>query len=64
MDVLGPKLKDDDGPIRKAQLGEWPHMCSLLQEFELLEGVKTEWLFHSGASLIAPNVVLTSAHFL
>jgi hypothetical protein len=38
--------------------GEWPHMCAI---FILRQG---EFAFLSGASLIAPAVVLTAAHWI
>ena len=42
------------------QFGEWPHVC-YLQRFHKNSGVK---VFLSGASLIAPGVILTAAHWV
>ena len=60
IDGIGPKMLYEDGPIRKAQFGEWPHMCTILRGIEI--GPTVYWTYYSGASLIAPNVILTAAH--
>ena len=60
IDGIGPKMLYEDGPIRKAQFGEWPHMCTILRDIKI--GGKVYWAYSSGASLIAPNVILTAAH--
>ena len=60
IDGIGPKMLYEDGPIRKAQFGEWPHMCTILSSIEI--GDTVYWGYPSGASLIAPNVILTAAH--
>ena len=61
IDGIGPKMLYEDGPIRKAQFGEWPHMCALLRQIDLgaTEKVLT---YICGASLIAPHIVLSAAH--
>ena len=50
-----------DQVVRKTQFGEWPHMCAVLKFSEISNNVE-EYL--CGGSLIAPNVILTSAHHL
>merc|ERR1711970_277090 len=54
----------------ESQFGEWPHMCAVLHETEVLEQqVQTSYsepslvnLYQCGGSLIAPGVILTAAH--
>merc|ERR1711970_414121 len=54
----------------ETQFGEWPHMCAVLHETEVLEQqVQTSYsepslvnLYQCGGSLIAPGVILTAAH--
>ena len=60
IDGIGPKMLYEDSPIRKAQFGEWPHMCTVLKLIDI-GGTKYK-AYSGGASLIAPNVVLTAAH--
>ena len=45
-----------------SQFGEWPHMCALLSLATI--GGQEHQLYKCGASLIAPNVVLTAAHVI
>ena len=59
---IGPKLNFKDGPVREAQFGEWPHMCTLLKKQKAND--QEHFVYLSGASLIAPNVVLTAAHYV
>ena len=40
--------------------GEWPNMCIILNRLEF-DGKEDEY-YKCGASLIAPNIVLTAAH--
>ena len=46
----------------EAGLDEWPHMCIVLRRTTSPSNGKEEIYYHSGASLIAPNIVLTAAH--
>jgi len=54
----------------ESQFGEWPHMCAVLHETEVVEQqVQTSYsepslvnLYQCGGSLIAPGVILTAAH--
>ena len=56
---LAPRISDEEGR-EEAAFGEWPNMCIILKRFEL--NGKEEWYYWSGASLIAPDIVLTAAH--
>ena len=62
IDGIGPKMLYEDGPIRKAQFGEWPHMCAVQRIINL--GALEYQIYLSGGSLIAPNVVITAAHYV
>merc|ERR1712054_670778 len=53
------------------QFGEWPHMCAILSEEQVVdedpgyvggEDPQAVNLYQCGGSLIAPNVLLTAAH--
>ena len=44
----------------ETQFGEWPHMCVVLKR-GVINGQPAN-LYQSGASLIAPGVLLTAAH--
>ena len=46
----------------EASFGEWPHMCLILRRVKNPVTEKEEVYYHAGASLIAPNIVLTAAH--
>ena len=48
--------------MRKAQFAEWPHMCSIMREISI--GDEKFMFYMGGASLIAPNVVITAAHIV
>ena len=56
------KINYPDRPVRKTQFGEWPHMCAVLKFSS--EKVDNDYDYLCGASLIAKNVVLTSAHYV
>ena len=57
LDGLGVlKPRSDD---RETQFGEWPHMCAVINRTKI--GDEEHSLFVCGASLIAPNVILTAA---
>ena len=43
------------------EAGEWPHMCAI---FKFGSGRRDKAVFLAGASLIAPGVVLTVAHWV
>ena len=62
--VGGVKINYPDHPVRKTQFGEWPHMCAVLKFSSEKEGVDNDYEYLCGASLIAKNVVLTSAHYV
>ena len=46
----------------ETQFGEWPHMCAIMKSREIED--KTTQEFFAGASLIAPGVLLTAAHWV
>ena len=46
----------------EAEFGEWPHMCIVLKWVTSPNTAEEEEEYVGGASLIAPNIVLTSAH--
>ena len=47
----------------EAGFGEWPHMCIILRQVITPDtGEEESWEYAGGASLIAPNIVLTAAH--
>ena len=46
----------------ETKFGEWPHMCIILQRTISLSNGEEELYYKGGASLIAPNIVLTAAH--
>ena len=60
--VGGVKINFPIHPVRKTQFGEWPHMCAVLKFSS--EKVDNDYEYLCGASLIAKNVVLTSAHYV
>ena len=48
--------------LEQANFGEWPNMCLILRKlFNPVSG-EEEIYYQAGASLIAPNIVLTAAH--
>ena len=49
-----------DQAVRKTHFGEWPYMCAILK----FSPINNETQYLCGGSLIAPNVILTSAHDL
>ena len=48
---------------RDTFFGEWPHMCAV-QEVLKIGAVVTKDIYLAGGSLIAPNVILTAAHYV
>ena len=59
--LLGVRISGaSDGSREKAEFGEWPHMCIILQN--VIQNGKSEQYYVCGASLISPGVVLTAAH--
>ena len=57
---VGVRIHSKNPNESKTQFGEWPHMCALLNVLEVA-GVK-QFNFVAGASLIGPNVLLTTGH--
>merc|ERR1712051_606119 len=51
-----------DAPTRDTFFGEWPNMCAVQKTISL--GVLRKSIYISGGSLIAPNVILTAAHYV
>ena len=47
---------------RDTFFGEWPNMCAVQKTISL--GVLKKSIYISGGSLIAPNVILTAAHYV
>ena len=47
---------------RDTFFGEWPHMCAVQRIISL--GTLKKQIYLSGGSLIAPNVILTAAHYV
>ena len=60
-DELLPRISSVQGGAAEAEFGEWPNMCIVLREYEDYKGDSFD-LYQCGASLIAPGIVLTSAH--
>ena len=59
--LLGVRISGaSDSGREKAEFGEWPHMCIILQN--VIQNEKSEQYYVCGASLISPGVVLTAAH--
>ena len=59
--LLGVRISGvSDSGREKAEFGEWPHMCIILQN--VIQNGKSEQYYVCGASLISPGVVLTAAH--
>ena len=52
----------------ETKFGEWPHMCAILKSRTVVsnsgEQDKEVQEFFAGASLIAPGVLLTAAHWV
>ena len=48
--------------IEQANFGEWPNMCLILRKLINPVSGEEEVYYQAGASLIAPNIVLTAAH--
>ena len=48
---------------RDTFFGEWPHMCAVQRILKIGNSITKE-IYLSGGSLIAPNVVLTAAHYV
>ena len=48
--------------IEQANFGEWPNMCLILIKVINPVSREEEVYYKAGASLIAPNIVLTAAH--
>merc|ERR1711963_959329 len=52
-----------EGPsFEEANFGEWPHVCEILKSVTVGEADEYVQVYLCGASLIAPQVVLTSGH--
>jgi len=52
-----------EGPsFEEANFGEWPHVCAILKSVTVGEADEYVQVYLCGASLIAPQVVLTSGH--
>jgi len=53
----------EDARFDEASFGEWPHVCAILKK-ETLDEINNEEVdvYLCGASLIAPQVVLTAGH--
>lgn len=67
--VEDPKIIVDDETLAKANehtrdtfFGEWSHMCAVQRVINL--GILKKQIYLSGGSLIAPNVILTAAHYV
>ena len=60
VDGLGVRIQGKSSSDSETQFGEWPHMCVVLNCAKI--GDEEHSLFVCGASLIAPNVILTAAH--
>jgi len=60
--VSQEKLDNADAPTRDTFFGEWPNMCAVQKTISL--GVLKKSIYISGGSLIAPNVILTAAHYV
>ena len=58
---VGVRISVGSG-IEEASFGEWPHMCLILRRVKNPVTETEEVYYQAGASLIAPNVVLTAAH--
>ena len=48
---------------QETQFGEWPHMCAIMKQISLGANEKV-FTYVCGASLIAPHIVLTAAHYV
>jgi hypothetical protein len=59
---VGVRIHATNAQDTSTQFGEWPHMCAILNR-TYIAGIERH-LYVAGGSLIAPNVVLTSAHNL
>jgi len=57
---VGVRIHSKNPNESKTQFGEWPHMCALLNVLKVGE-IET-FNFVAGASLIGPNVLLTTGH--
>ena len=55
---IGIRISGVQGTRLEPGFGEWPNMCIILQKIMNTE----EEYYKCGASLIAPNIVLTAAH--
>ena len=56
------KIDNADATMRDTFFGEWPNMCAVQKRIFL--GVLEKSIFLSGGSMIAPNIILTSAHYV
>lgn len=57
-DPIGIRISGVQGTRLEPSFGEWPNMCIILQKII----TKKQEYYKCGASLIAPNIVLTAAH--
>ena len=64
-DVIGDS-ENFDAHVRSTLFGEWPNMCAVQRvvSFGLGNTKLTKEIYLSGGSLIAPNVILTAAHYV
>ena len=59
-DPIGIRISGVQGSRLEPDFGEWPNMCIIFRRVEF-DNKKQEY-YQCGASLIAPNIVLTAAH--
>ena len=59
MEGIGIRIQSESSSDSYTQFGEWPHMCAVLNRTKI--GDEEHSVFVCGASLIAPNVILTAA---
>ena len=60
-EIIAERISGVSGSTREdTAFAEWPHMCIILQN--LVQESKPTQYYKCGASLIAPDIVLTAAH--
>ena len=60
-EIIAERISGVSGSTREDTVfAEWPHMCIILQN--LIQDGKATQYYKCGASLIAPDIVLTAAH--
>ena len=59
-EIIAERISGVSGNREESSFGEWPHMCIILQN--LIQDGKPTQYYKCGASLIAPDIVLTAAH--